>query len=223
MSEGFWPGTGRSSTPPMGIDLAQWPLGYKPVSPPRIAFFGGLGSPHNQHEARHFLHRAMPRVWESEPRAEYWIVGSNPPPEIRDLAASEPRVRVTGFVEDVVPLLQSMTLVVCPWKGTYGFRSRLVQVMALGLPVVTSPDAIWGMDFQHGKGILLADDGESFAKQAVELLRNTDLAQSQGILGRQAVEDKYSFEATYGQLTREILSWLAQPSSQGESATRPGE
>src|SRR5262249_29035716 len=143
----------RSATPSttklfhaaMGVDLALWPYSWSPSGKPCLAYYGGLGSPHNQADALACYQRLMPEIWRRFPDAEFWIVGGNPPETIRALG-SDSRVKVTGFVENVQPVLSRMSLLLCPWSGIFGFRSRLIEAMALGVPVVTSPDAVYGME-----------------------------------------------------------------------------
>ncbi|MEM9291342.1 MAG: glycosyltransferase family 4 protein [Acidobacteriota bacterium] len=190
---------------PMGVDLEDWPHVPDPASEPRLAFFGGLGSPHNQRDARICHHEVLPRVREQVPGTSLWIVGSKPPPDIQALHDESAGVVVTGFVEDPVEPLSKAWVVLCPWTGTYGFRSRLVQVMALGVPVVASPDAIVGMDLHHGEGIFLAGTPEAMAARAIELLQNPEQRRVQGEKARRAVEEVYSFDATYGHLEREMV------------------
>src|SRR5690606_14691233 len=111
-----------------GIDLQKWPYSWQPAQPPRIAYYGGLGSPHNQRDALQCYEEIMPTVWAHFPDVELWIVGSRPPATIQALAEQDSRVTVTGFVERVQDVLQTMTAVLCPWTGKYGFRSRLIEV-----------------------------------------------------------------------------------------------
>lgn len=192
---------------PMGTDMDFWSYGPEPASPPRIAYFGALANAHNQRSARRCAEEIMPQIWRHQPDVELWLVGSRPPEDLRAIAEREPRVRVTGFVEDAPALLRTMRLVLCPWEGTYGFRSRLVEVMALGVPVVASPDAVDGMDLRENAGLFLAD-GEEMAARALAILAG-DPAEH-GRAARQQVEDVYSFAATYGRLSGELREWIQQ-------------
>jgi glycosyltransferase involved in cell wall biosynthesis len=145
-------------------------------------------------------------------------VGSQPPAALRALE-TDPRIRVTGFVEEVQPLLGSMRLVLCPWKGTYGFRSRLVEVMAVGVPVVANPDAADGMEMAHEQGILLGDDDTALALHALRLLTDRPFAAQQSERARALVAARYGFEATYGALSRELSEWApAHPSRDTDRA-----
>jgi polysaccharide biosynthesis protein PslH len=188
----------------MGTDLSLWPYAWNPADPPRIAYYGGLGSPHNQRDALRCCEHIMPLIWQHIPDAQFWIVGSNPPPSIQSIPTRDPRVTVTGFVQDAPTVLGSMSAVLCPWVGTYGFRSRLVEVMALGVPVIASPDAVYGMDMDEARGIFLRQTDAEMASACLHLLQDQNFASRQSQLARQQIEEKYSYEATYGKLADDL-------------------
>ncbi|GAB5522688.1 MAG: hypothetical protein Roseis2KO_05600 [Roseivirga sp.] len=192
---------------PMGIDLDQWPEVSDPKnSTPRIAWYGGLASAHNQRDAMRVYNEVMPEVWQKVPDAEFWIIGSKPPAHIAELAEKDSRVTVTGFLDEVAPVLGNIDLVLCPWQGTYGFRSRLVEVMATGTPVITTEDAASGMDFEHGHGILFNNDLKQWPALTIELLDSSEKRSALRKMARQAVETRYSLDVTYNQLPEMIDS-----------------
>lgn len=192
---------------PMGIDMSQWSYSWQPASPPRVAYYGGLGSPHNQRDALRCYNDIMPHIWSQAPDTELWLIGSRPPQSLRSLPDRDRRVHVTGFVEDIQSILKTMTAVLCPWEGKFGFRSRLIEAMALGVPVVATPDAVYGMDLDDGAGCLLASTNASLARECLRIVRDRDEARQQSIMARRQVENKYSFQATYGALTKSLLDF----------------
>ena len=192
---------------PMGTDLSSWSACWQPANPPRLAYYGGLASAHNEAAALRCHQHIMPVIWQRFPDAELWLVGSNPTKILRALT-SDPRVKVTGFVEEVQDVLKSMSLVFCPWSGTYGFRSRIVEVMALGLPVVATPAAVDGMELESGRGIFLADTDKLLAERALELLSAPDLLAEQSQMARSEMVRLYSLEHTYDRLMMELRDWL---------------
>jgi len=192
---------------PMGTDLSIWSAGWRPVTPPRLAFYGGLASAHNAAAALRCHHSIMPAIWQRFPDAQLWLVGSHPNDRLRRLAG-DPRVRVTGFVGEVQDVLTTMSLVLCPWSGTYGFRSRLVEAMALGVPVVASPAAADGMELEHERGILFGETDAELAHQSLRLLTQPAFAQAQSRSARQTIERLYSLANTYGRLFQELSQWL---------------
>lgn len=193
---------------PMGIDTTQWRYSWQPSSPPRIAYYGGLGNPFNQNAALQCYERIMPLIWQACPEAELWIIGSNPPRHLQELASSNSRVHVTGFVENIQDILKTVTAVLCPFHGQFGFRSRLIEVMALGIPVIATPDAVHGMNLEIEKGLYLNDDDAVLADWCVRLIQDRDWAYKQSLLARQQVEDKFSFDATYSQLANDLYQYI---------------
>ncbi len=193
---------------PMGTDLDLWPFAPKPADPPRVAYYGGLSSKRNQEGALQCLHAIMPQVWRRYPSVQFWMVGSNPPAFLKALE-SDPRVRVTGTVENPAEVLRTMTCVLCPWEGAFGFRSRLIEVMALGVPVLATPDAAAGMDLEAGEGILFGASPDDLASATLRLLDDPCLRACQSRSARAQVERKFSLQNTYGRLVTELERWLA--------------
>lgn len=194
---------------PMGIDLQQWSYAWMPEKEPlRIAYYGGLGSAHNQASAFECYNSIMPLIWRRFPETQLWLVGSNPPKKISALAEKDGRVKVPGYVENVAGLLRTMSVVVCPWEGLYGFRSRLIEIMALGVPLVTTYDAVYGMEFENNRGILLGKNAKELAQKTLSLLNCIDSAEEQSRVARLEVEKLYSLESTYDRFTNELIAWL---------------
>jgi glycosyltransferase involved in cell wall biosynthesis len=207
---------------PMGTDLSRWPACWQPANPPRLAYYGGLASAHNEAAALRCHQCIMPVIWQQFPEAELWLVGSNPTERLLGLT-SDSRVKVTGFVDKVQEILKTMSLVLCPWAGTYGFRSRIVEVMALGVPVVATPAAVDGMELESGCGIILADSDQALAENALKLLSSPDQLAPQSRLARSEMERLYSLENTYDRLFLEMGDWLAHQRGLGSfpEAVRP--
>jgi glycosyltransferase involved in cell wall biosynthesis len=190
---------------PMGIDIDDWPYRWSPAYPPRIGFYGRLSSPANREGVERCVRGIMPDVWRTEPHAELWLVGADPPPWMRALERDS-RVHVTGFLPRPADVLATMTAVVCPWRGRFGFRSRLIEVMALGVPVAVTSDAVAGMGLREHHGVLLGDDDARLAEHCASLIRDPDGARDHSRLARRQVEEKFTMSATYGHLVTELLA-----------------
>jgi glycosyltransferase involved in cell wall biosynthesis len=80
--------------------------------------------------------------------------------------------------------------------------------MALGVPVIATPDAVDGMELESGLGLLLVDSDEKLASTAVELLSAPERLSEQSRLARREMERLYSLENTYGRLMIELRDWL---------------
>jgi glycosyltransferase involved in cell wall biosynthesis len=199
---------------PMGIELAKWHYAWQPSADvPRVAYYGGLASPHNQQSAMDCYTNIMPVIWQRFPNAEFWIIGSNPTSQMRNLSNFDSRVKVTGFVENVQEVLTNISVVICPWAGKYGFRSRLIEVIALGVPLVTTPDAVHGMELEDKRDVLLGINDDELATNAISLLEDKLLAHQQSRVARQTIERLYSTTSTYDKLSQDICVWLDSPRS----------
>ena len=77
-----------------------------------------------------------------------------------------------------------------------------------GVPVVTSPDAVYGMEFKDGEGLLFGRDEKDLAAKASLLLTDSVFANEQSRLARKQVERLCTLENTYGRLVRELFDWL---------------
>ena len=77
--------------------------------------------------------------------------------------------------------------------GPRQLRSRLVEVMALGVPVVAAPDAVDGMEMEAGKGIFLEEAFPRMTQACLRLLAEPAFARQQSEAARAQVEAKYSF------------------------------
>lgn len=204
---------------PMGIDLSTWDYSWRPEDrPQRVGYYGALASPHNQRSALECYEKIMPPIWRDLPDTELWIVGSSPPEKILRIAEKDSRVKVTGFVNDIKSVLKTMSVIVCPWKGIYGFRSRFIEVMALGIPLVTTNDAVYGMELENNRGVLLEDTCTNISRTALRLLTDIKYSKEQSLLAHREVSRLYSLDNTYHKLAGDLYSWLVSNTKTQNSA-----
>ena len=182
---------------PMGIDFKKWSAKREFSKPQRIAYYGGLGSKHNQQSALFCYHKIMPLVWDRLNNVELWIIGSNPPKNIKNLSLIDNRVKVTGYVGNIKEILKTISVVLCPWNGIYGFRSRIIEVMALGIPIITTKEAIMGMGLKNSRGIYISENPNDYSNFSIKLLQENKKNISDGIYNRKFSSNLYSLEKTY--------------------------
>lgn len=146
------------------------------VAPPEdrsgILFVGGFEHPPNAGAAIRLVKEVMPAVWRDLGDVPVTIVGPDPPPEVQALAA--PLVEVTGWIEDLKPLLDHARLMVAPLRYGAGLKGKVTQALAAGLPVVTTPIGAEGIE-NHEECILVAEDSQALAAQAVRAYRDDEL------------------------------------------------
>lgn len=90
-----------------------------------IVFYGSLSNPMNRDAVQHLVHDILPHIRRRIPAARLTLVGAFAGPDIHALAASDPGITVTGYMEDVRPALARAGVVVCPLRFGYGIRGRI--------------------------------------------------------------------------------------------------
>lgn len=159
---------------------------------PSLIFLGNFGSFFNQRSILYFYKEIYPLIKETFPEVKSYIVGKNPPKGILKLAVDN-SVIVTGYVEDLRPYLACASVVTLPVHG-YGIKTRILEAMAIGKPVVTSSEGIHGIDVTPEENIIIADDPRDFAERVIKLLNNEELRNRIGANARKLMEEEYSWE-----------------------------
>ena len=147
----------------------------------------------------------MPLVWNKAPDARLFLVGKNPTAEIRNLASE--RVVVTGTVPSVQEYYQRVPVVVVPMLGVAGIKVKLIEAMALGKAIVSTPDGVAGLGIEDGKQLVVADCPETFANAIADLFQDKETRNRLGNEARTFVAQNFSPEATQRQV-RKILAYL---------------
>jgi len=197
----------RSAVVPNAVDVEYFkPRPGDPTPDGRtIVFFGALDYFPNQDGVLYFLRDVLPSIEQSVPQARLKIVGQNPTAKI--LAEGHARIEIAGKVDDVRPHLASAALSIAPLRIGGGTRFKILEAMAMGKPVISTSLGAEGIEAEHGRHLLLADDATSFATAVARVLRDPALGRLLGSEGRKLVEERYSWdwsarslEALYGRV-----------------------
>lgn len=156
---------------PNGVDSSYFSPTSTPVTPHSLAFLGVMDYVPNQAAVLFFVRDVLPRIWLELPDATFTIIGRNPARDICALAR-DPRIRVTGTVDDVRPLLAASSVIVCPMLEASGIKNKLLEALAMGKAIVAAPEAADGMDARDGTELILARGAQAFAACCVNLLRD---------------------------------------------------
>lgn len=185
---------------PNGVDFAFFDPDLPHKRPfaetqaPAIVFTGAMDYWPNVEAATWFAETVLPRVREFHPTATFFVVGSNPAPEVQALAARD-GVVVTGRVPDVRPYLAHADAVVAPIGIARGIQNKVLEGMAMGTVVVPTPQALEGIPAMPGRDVLLADrEPERYARavmRALEKGRDGPMAEA----ARRFVVEHFSWDA----------------------------
>lgn len=206
----------RLVTLPPGMDLESYRmLQGKPV-PGRLVFVGVLDWHVNIDASCWMAEQVLPLIRKVHPEATLEIVGRRPVPEVLALAR-RPGVRVYADVADVAVHLDSAAVVVAPVRFGSGVQQKVIEGLASGKPVVTTPLGLEGLDLRAGEHLLTGETAEQMACQCAELLACPERAAKIGAAGRAAVLETYATE----RLVRDLGALVAslQPAALRQTLT----
>ncbi len=190
---------------PSGTDIP--PDRYVEKEGASVAFSGVMDYPPNVDAALYFATEIFPLVKAKVPGATFHVVGKDPNAEVRALARRD-GVVVTGTVPDVKDYLRRVDVYVCPMRLGAGMKMKVLEAMAVALPVVSTTRGAEGMDFVAGREFIAADEPGEFAAAVARLLTDAGLRQEYGRWGRQAVERSYTWDA-HARAWEEVVNSVA--------------
>jgi glycosyltransferase involved in cell wall biosynthesis len=205
----------RISVVPNGVATAP-PADRRSQGPDTIVFSGKMSYHANAAAADALVREIMPRVWASRADVRLVIAGRGPSRSLVD-AARDPRIAVTGFVDDLESHIRAATVAVAPLPYAVGVQNKVLEAMACGVPVVASRAAAQGIDATDGRDWLVAGDSADLAAAILRLLDDRRLQAEIGRAGREFVDRHHRWEQCAGQLVREY----SQASERHQDAPLP--
>ena len=175
----------KSPVNPRAPLLGPW------ASDPTILLAGHLDHFPNSDAAARFVAEIFPKIKERCRRAKLIIAGKNPPIEIRQFGNRDD-ITVVSRRADHRELYREAWVAVAPHRVERGVRNEVLEAIAVGVPVVASPEAMSGLDLIADRDVKVAGNPDEFAHQVVDLLEDPDQLDILGEQGRKAVHNNYS-------------------------------
>ena len=157
-----------------------------------LIFTGTLNHPPNAEGIAWFADEVWPEVAAARPDARLMVVGREPPPAVARLG-SRPGIEVVGPVADMREWYGRATAAVVPLLSGGGSRLKILEALACGRALVSTPVGAEGLDLQDGRDLLLAADASAFAAATLRLLAEPDLRADLAAQGRRAAERRYDW------------------------------
>lgn len=140
-----------------------------------MVFTGAMDYWANVDAVKWFAHDVFPRIRETVANARFYIVGSRPTEDVLKLAAL-PGVTVTGALKDIRPYLAHARLAVAPLRVARGIQNKVLEAMAMAIPVVATPAAVAGIEYNDPAGLQISDDEQQLSEMVVRVLQQQDAA-----------------------------------------------
>lgn len=158
-----------------------------------LLFVGGFEHRPNVDAMFYFVQDVWPLIRQKLPEAVFYIIGSKPPQEIRDLASED--VVITGYLPDISFHFHECRLSVAPLRYGAGLKGKIATSLCYGLPCVASSIAVEGSGLEPDKEVLVADTPESMAAAVLRLYQDEGLWNMLSDNGLDFVEKHFSFTA----------------------------
>ena len=157
-----------------------------------LIFSGKMSYHANISMVKYLVDEIMPLIWKHRPKVQLWVVGKDPSAEIKRMA-DNPLIHVTGTVEDIRPFLWRATVAVAPVVYGAGVQNKILESMAVGIPVVTTSKAVSSLGVTAGKEVLIGDTPEDFSEAVLQLLEYPEARGSVGEAGRSHVQKHHNW------------------------------
>jgi polysaccharide biosynthesis protein PslH len=185
--------------PADAVDPAR-PFMQMPRVPRNLVFTGSMDWMPNEDAIVYFAGEILPKIVARIPEVTVTVVGRNPTPKLQALARSEPRIELTGRVEDVRPYIDRGDVYIVPIRVGGGTRIKIYEAMGMAKAVVSTSIGAEGLPLADGKEIILADDAQAFADQVIRLLEQVDARAAIESAARRAVVERFGWARATGAL-----------------------
>ena len=197
---------------PNGVDVEYFRPSTEPVDPDTIVLTGLMKYRPNVDAAIYFVRDILPKLLAVRPKLVFYIVGGEPPEEVRQLAG--PHVVVTGTVPDVRPYVHKAAVFVVPLRMGGGTRLKVLEGLSMRKAMVSTSLGCEGIDVVDGKHLLIADTASTFADAVIRFLEDATLAAALPRAGQDLVNQHYQWERVVGDLEAFYEQLLGQPREQ---------
>jgi glycosyltransferase involved in cell wall biosynthesis len=125
------------------------------------------------------------------PGLTYDIVGARPPHTLQTLVEQCEGVHLRGYVADAVPFWTHASALAVPILSGGGVRVKILEAMAMGVPVISTTIGCEGLDVRDGEHLLVADSPEAFARACAKVLQDKELALRLATNARKLILERY--------------------------------
>jgi len=200
----------RVTVVPHSVDTDYYSAAPMVAREESLIFVGYYSNESNRDAVHWFVRTVWPQLKKDRPQLKFYIVGRGNTPAIRNLARRDPQIVVTGEVRDIRPFLARARVFICPVRIGSGFRAKILEAMASGVPVVSTSLGAEGIPSGGGQTLLLADTPGQMLKSIRLLLMDEGLCAAMAVKARELVVNRFASENGMAALNRVINDVVAE-------------
>jgi len=197
---------------PNGVDMETFSgSGHDYSRADLILFTGNMDYAPNVDAVIYFVQEIFPAIKRECPQVRFMIAGQRPVAKVSELASAD--VAVTGFVPKLSEVYAQASLVVAPLRFGAGTQNKVLEAMAMGVPVVSHKIGFDGLNIRSGEGVVLAMDKASFSRECIRLLQSASLRKAVGEAGSEVIRTQFDWEVVSRQLEQYFADVVANKSA----------
>lgn len=178
---------------PNGVDMETFnSKGHDYNLDKTILFTGNMDYAPNVDAVQYFVQDIFPLIRQQIPDVKFIIAGQRPVKKVLELARDG--VTVTGFVKELSDMYAQASIVVAPLRFGAGTQNKVLEAMAMGVPIVSRNIGFNGLNIQSGEGVVLALETEQFAQECIRLLQSASLRETIGKAGKEIIKTRYDWD-----------------------------
>lgn len=186
---------------PNGVDFDYFRPADRTVRPsPQLVFVGTLDYRPNVDAVLFFVREVLPLLRSALPGIQLTAVGHRPSLRLRLALRDVEGVRVAASVPDVRPYWNAAAVCIVPLRYGRGVKNKVLEAMAMGVPVVGSRVAVEGLAVRDGHEVLLAETPRDYAEAVRTLLRDPERRARQVAHALEYVHKAHSWERGFAAL-----------------------
>jgi polysaccharide biosynthesis protein PslH len=184
---------------PNGVDLDIFKAGgHDYAANNTLLFTGNMDYAPNIDAVVYFVQEILPIIKAAKPEVKFVIAGQRPVKKVLEL--ENDYIEVTGFIKELAPVYNSASVVVAPLRFGAGTQNKVLEAMAMGVPVVCSNIGFAGLGIESGEGAIMHKDPKEFAEAVIQLLSSETKRKEVGEKGVQVIRSRFGWDAIALQL-----------------------
>ncbi len=182
----------------------------------KILFIGNFKWFQNIDAVRFILEEIWPKILlevrsqRLDVSVKLWIVGKNIPDSIKRLTSDENVIFDENAPSDTRRIYAEADVLLAPIRASGGTSYKVLEAMASGLAVVTTPQVENALEAKDGRELLIGNSPEELAQKTIEILQNNDLYKNLADNARKFVEENYDWKIITGKIEKIYQQTVSQ-------------
>ena len=169
-----------------------------------LLFTGNMDYAPNVDAVTYFVEQMFPQLLSNHPNIKLVIAGQRPVKQVLDLASDH--VVITGFVEDISEMYSQADIVIAPLRFGAGTQNKVLEALAMGVPVVCTDIGFKGLEVNSGDGVFHANNDAEFIAHVSNLIESEELRKLTGQKGLELAKTKFSWDGISNDLAQHFNS-----------------